>query len=118
MKTVHVSRHGADVVSEATLPRLGCSIASTGCCNFEFRIMANSMNDLRVVLFSKHEFVYDPGNHRGTHLTFHICKIAESVIVFLIVPQLIHNGSFGRNDFAYILERGARDVLAELLRTL
>ena len=80
--------------------------------------MANTMNDLCVVLFSKHEFVYDPGNHRGTHLTFHICKIAESAIVFLVVQQLIHNGAFGRNDFAYISERGARDVLAVFSRTL
>ena len=70
-----------------------------------------------VVPLFKRKSVYDPGNYRGIHLTSQISKVAERVIAALFVPQLIHNGTFGRNQFAYMPERGARDALAQLVLT-
>ena len=68
-----------------------------------------------VVPLFKRKSVYDPGNYSGIHLTSQISKVAERTIAALFVPQLIHNGAFGRNQFAYMLERGARDALAQLV---
>ena len=65
----------------------------------------------------KRKSVYDPGNYRGIHLTSQIIKVAERVIASLFVPQLIHTGAYGRNQFAYMPERGARDALAQLVLT-
>ena len=39
------------------------------------------------------------------------------MIASLLVPQLISTGAFGRNQFAYMLERNARDGLAQLVLT-
>ena len=50
-------------------------------------------------------------------MTSQISKDAERVIAALFVPQLICSGTFGRNQFAYIPERGARDALAQLVLT-
>ena len=70
-----------------------------------------------VVPLYKRKSVYDPGNYRGIHLTSQISKVAERVIAALFVPQLICSGAFGRNQFAYMPERGARDALAQLVLT-
>ena len=70
-----------------------------------------------VVPLFKCKSVYDQGNYRGIHLISQISKVAERVIAALFVPQLIHNGAFGRNQFAYMPERCARDALAQLVLT-
>ena len=70
-----------------------------------------------VVPLFKRKSVYDPGNYRGIHLTSQISKVVERVIASLFVPQLILTGAFGRNQFAYMPERGARDALAQLVLT-
>ena len=53
----------------------------------------------------------------GIQLTSQISKVAERVIASLFVPQLICAGAYGRNQFAYMRERGARDALAQLVLT-
>ena len=70
-----------------------------------------------VVPLYKRKSVYDPNNYAGIHLTFQISKVAGRVIAGLLVPQLICSGAFGRNLFAYMPERGARDALAPLVLT-
>ena len=69
-----------------------------------------------IPLFRK-KSVYDPANYRGIHLTSQISKVAERVIASLFVPQLIWTEAYGRNKFAYMPERGARDALAQLVLT-
>ena len=71
-----------------------------------------------IVLMYKKQSVYDPNNYRGIHLTSQINKVAERVIAAVFVPQLICSGAFGRNQFAYMPERRARDALAQLVLTL
>lgn len=66
-----------------------------------------------VVPVFKTKSVYDPGNYRGIHLTSQISKVAKRIIASLFMPQLICSGAFGRNQFAYMPERGARDALAQ-----
>ena len=58
-----------------------------------------------VVPLFKRKSVYDLGNYRGIHLTSQISKVAESVVAFLAVPQLIYTAAFGRNQFAYMPKR-------------
>ena len=70
-----------------------------------------------VVPLFKRKSVYNPGNYRGIHLTSQISKVAERIIASLFVPQLINLGAYGRNQFAYMPERGARDALAQLVLT-
>ena len=70
-----------------------------------------------VVPLFKRKSVFDPGNYRGIDLTSQISKVAERVIACLFVPQLISTGACGRNQFAYMPERGARDALAQLVLT-
>ena len=70
-----------------------------------------------IVFLYKRKSVYDPGNYRGIHLTSQISKVAEKVIASLFVPQLICSGAYGRNQFAYMPERGARYALAQLVLT-
>ena len=70
-----------------------------------------------VVPLFKRKSVYDAANYRGIHLTSQISKVVERVIASLFVPQLISSGAFGRNQFAYMPERGARDALAQLVLT-
>ena len=65
-----------------------------------------------VVPLFKRKSVYDPGNYTGIHLTSQFSKVAERVIAALFVPQLIHNGAFGRK---YLPERSVRDALAQLV---
>ena len=65
-----------------------------------------------VVPLYKRKSVFNPGNYRGIHLTSQISKVAERVIASLFVPQLIRSGAYGRNQFAYKRECGARDALA------
>ena len=67
-----------------------------------------------IVLLYKRKSVYDPNNYKGIHLTSQISKVAGKVIAALFVPQLICSGAFGRNQFAYMPERGARHALAQL----
>ena len=68
-----------------------------------------------IVLLYKRKSVYDPNNYKGIHLTSQISQLAGRVIAALFVPQLICSGAFGRNQFAYMPERGARDALAQLV---
>ena len=51
------------------------------------------------------------------HLTSQISKVVERVIASLFVPHLISSRTFGRNQFAYMPERSARDALAQLVLT-
>ena len=71
-----------------------------------------------VVPLFNHKSIYDTGNYRGIHLTSQISNVVERAIASLFVPQVIHHGAFGRNQFAYMPERSAPDALAQLLRTL
>ena len=50
-----------------------------------------------VVPLFKRKSVFDTENYRGIHLTSQISKVAERVIAFLFVPQLIGNGAYGQN---------------------
>ena len=50
-------------------------------------------------------------------MTSQISKVAERVFASVFVPQLICSGAYGRNQFAYMPERGARDALAQLVLT-
>ena len=70
-----------------------------------------------VIPLYKRKSVYDPRNYRGIHLTSQISKVAARVVASLFVPQLVYTGAFGRNQFAYMPERGARDALAQLVLT-
>ena len=70
----------------------------------------------RASLF-KRKFVYDVAKYRGIHLTSQISKVAARVIALFVGSQLISSGAFGRNQFVYIPERGARDALAQLVLT-
>ena len=70
-----------------------------------------------IVPLYKRKSVYEASNYRGIHLTSQISKVAERVLAALFVPQLISTGAFGRNQFAYMPERGARDALAQLVLT-
>ena len=69
-----------------------------------------------VPLFNR-KSIYDPANYRGIHLTSQISKAANRVIASLFVPQLVHTEASGRNQFAYMPERGARDALAQFVLT-
>ena len=70
-----------------------------------------------VIPLFKRKSIYDPANYRGIHLTSQISKVAERVIACLAVPQLIWTEAYGRNQFAYMPERGARHALAQLVLT-
>ena len=63
----------------------------------------------------KRTSVCDPRNYGGIHLTSQISKVAEQVIASLFVPQLIFSGAYGRNKFAYMPERWARDALVQFV---
>ena len=54
----------------------------------------------------------DPGNYRGIHLTSQLSKIVERVFAHHLIPYLTRVGAFGRNQFAYVRQRGYRDALA------
>ena len=54
----------------------------------------------------------DPDNYRGIHLTSQLSKAVERVLASLFLPYLTQVGAFGRNQFAYIRQRGYRDALA------
>ena len=73
------------------------------------------MDAALVGTFFQTEIVYDRKNYRGIHVTSQISKVAERVIASLFVAQLICIGAYGRNQFAYVLERRARDALAQLV---
>ena len=70
-----------------------------------------------IVPLFKRKSVYQAGNYRGIHLTSQISKVAERIFASIVLPQLILSGAFGRNQFAYTPERGARDALAQLVLT-
>ena len=70
-----------------------------------------------VVPLFKRKSAYNPGNYRGIHLTSQIIKVARRIIASLFVPQFIDLGAYGRNQFASLSERGARDALAQLVLT-
>ena len=54
----------------------------------------------------------DPKNYRGVHLTSQLSKVAERTIGKLFLPQLLRDGCFGENQFAYSAGRGHQDALA------
>ena len=94
----------------------GTSSAQTDPSHFDVRRMANDMEStLGCAALQTEKSVYDQRNYRGIHLTSQISKVAERVIAALFVPQLICSGAVGRNQFAYMPERGARDAFAQLV---
>ena len=70
-----------------------------------------------IILLYKRKSVYQARNYTGIHFTSQISKVAKRVLVSIFVPQLIGSGAYGRNQFAYMLERGATDALAHLVIT-
>ena len=70
-----------------------------------------------IVPLYKRKSVYQAGNYRGIHVTSQMSKVAERVLASIFVPQLIWSEAYGRNQFAYMPERGARDALAHLVIT-
>ena len=68
-----------------------------------------------VVPLYKRKSDYQAWNYTGIHITSQISKIAERVLASMVVPQLIWSGAYGRNQFANMLECGARDALAHLI---
>ena len=97
--------------------RSGTSSAQTRYRLSDFRRMAHAMDGSLSSTASQAKIEYDTGNYRGIHLTSQISKVAERIIASLFVPQLIFTGAYGRNQFAYRPERGARDALAQLVLT-
>ena len=67
-----------------------------------------------IVPLYKKSSVFNPANHRGVHLTSQLSKVMERLIQSLYAPFLTNIGGYGPNQFAYMAERGARDVLAIL----
>ena len=67
-----------------------------------------------VPLFKK-KCVFNPANYRGVHLTAQLSKVVERLLQALYAPFLANVGAYGPNQFAYLKERGARDVLAMLV---
>ena len=60
----------------------------------------------------------DPDNYRGVHLTSQVSKVIERVLAFrLVIPVARSLSIFGPNQFAYTRGRGARDVIAYLVRS-
>ena len=48
------------------------------------------------------------------HLLSQMAKAMDQLLARLFMPFLLKTDAFGVNQFAYISERGARDVLANL----
>ena len=49
----------------------------------------------------KKKTVYNPENYRGIQLTAHLSKAMERFLASLFLPDLIVQGAFGDNQFAY-----------------
>ena len=79
--------------------------AQTGHSHLDLRRMADAVDGSLGNAAVQRKSVYDLGNYRGIHLTSQISKVAESVVAFLAVPQLIYTAAFGRNQFAYMPKR-------------
>jgi hypothetical protein len=54
-------------------------------------------------------------NYRGIHLTAELSKVVDRLIKALFMPFITLHTGFGPNQFAYTVERGARDALAVLV---
>ena len=48
-------------------------------------------------------------------VTSQLSKAVERMLSSMFVPRLISDGAFGKNQFAYQPEKGARDLLAFLM---
>jgi hypothetical protein len=70
-----------------------------------------------VVPLYKKRSVFVPENYRGIHVTAQLSKVVERLIKRLQIQHLESTVSFGPNQFAYTVGRGARDALALLLIT-
>ena len=60
----------------------------------------------------------DPNNFRGIHLTSHISKVVERMLKYMMAPILHIPAVAGRNQFAYLCRKGARDALAYFVLTV
>ena len=67
-----------------------------------------------IIPLYKRKSVFAPANYRGVHITSQLSKATERLIHSMFVPRLISNGAFGKHQFAYQPEKGARDLLAFL----
>jgi hypothetical protein len=63
----------------------------------------------------KRKSVYAATNYRGVHLTSQLSKAMERLLRLTFMPFMLDTVAFGPNQFAYVPERGARDVLAHLV---
>ena len=61
--------------------------------------------------------LYDARNYRSIHTTAQVTKATEQVLAILFLSQLICMGSFGHNQFAYMLKRKTKDALAHFVTT-
>ena len=70
-----------------------------------------------IIPLYKRKSVYQAVNYEGIPFTSQISKIAEKILALIIVPQLIWNEAYERNQFAYMPDRGASDALTHLVIT-
>ena len=68
-----------------------------------------------VACLHKKKSVCDPNNYRGVHMTAQFAKVLERFIGLIFLPVLTSPESIGKNQFAYVKERGARDAVAYLV---
>ena len=61
--------------------------------------------------------MWNPANYRGVHLTAQLSKATERLLQQPFRTYLSSADCTGNNQFAYKLERGARDALAFLVLT-
>ena len=67
-----------------------------------------------VVCIYKEKAVFFSSNDRGVHLTAQLSKVAELLLLPMLVPHNSHTVAFGPTQFAYTTGRGARDALVYL----
>ena len=56
-----------------------------------------------------------PKNYRGVHLTSQLSKVVERILKKLVLPYFTADSFTGAHQYAYLPEKGARDVLAVLM---
>ena len=70
-----------------------------------------------IVPLHKRKAVSNPSNYRGIHLTPHLSKVVERVLLKASEAILMQLSLFGRNQFAYSKRRGSRDAIAYMVVT-
>ena len=70
-----------------------------------------------IVPLHKRNSAFLPANYRGVHFTSQQSKAMERLLKSLLTPYVLKNGIYGRQQFAYTPERGARDALAIMVIT-